>query len=300
MRPFHVKILSVMKKPEIAQHFEQIFGAPPTILRAPGRVNLIGEHTDYNEGFVLPAAIGFYTQVAIAPRPDRKLLIRSQEFAGDFEFVLENLPAKRLGAWCDYVLGVAVMLRGRGLLTEGANLLVQGEVPVGAGLSSSAALEVASALALLSLGRSRLPMSDVAKLCQEAENTFVGARVGIMDQFVSCMGKADNAFFLDCRSLEFKFVPVPAEIQLVICNTMVKHDLATGSYNTRRQECEEVCRILARRDPKIRALRDVSIEQLERYADDLPPVLRKRCTHIVHENQRVLDAVQCLAEGDLK
>jgi galactokinase len=299
MRPFDVKILSVMKNPEIAQLFEQNFGTAPRVFRAPGRVNLIGEHTDYNDGFVLPAAIGFYTQVAIVPRPDRKLLIRSEEFAGDFEFDIENLPSKRVGAWCDYVLGVAVMLRRRGLLTEGANLLVQGDVPVGAGLSSSAAVEVAGALALLSLGGSHLPMSDVAKLCQHAENSFVGARVGIMDQFVSCMGKAGNAFFLDCRSLEFKFVPVPAEIQLVICNTMVKHDLATGSYNTRRQECEEGSRILAKRDPKIRALRDVSIEQLERYADDLPPVLRKRCTHIVHENQRVLDAVQCLADGDL-
>jgi len=288
-----------MNKAEIARHFEELFVASPAVFRAPGRVNLIGEHTDYNEGFVLPAAIGFYTHVAIAPRPDRKLVIRSQEFPGDFEFDLENLPSKRVGAWCDYVLGVAAMLRRRGLLTGGANVLVQGEVPVGAGLSSSAAVEVASAFALLSLDGSRLAMPEVAKLCQQAENTFVGARVGIMDQFVSCMGKAGNAFFLDCRSLEFKFVPVPAEIQLVICNTMVKHDLATGSYNTRRQECEQACRILAQRDPKIRALRDVSIEQLERYSGDLPDILRKRCTHIVHENQRVLDAVQCLADGDL-
>ncbi len=202
MRPFDVKILSVMKNPEIAQLFEQNFGTAPRVFRAPGRVNFIGEHTDYNDGFVLPAAIGFYTQVAIAPRPDRKLLIRSEEFAGDFEFDIENLPSKRVGAWCDYVLGVAVMLRQRGLLSDGANLLVQGEVPVGAGLSSSAALEVASAIALLSLGGWQLPMSEVAKLCQQAENTFVGARVGIMDQFVSCMGKAGNAFFLDCRSHE--------------------------------------------------------------------------------------------------
>jgi galactokinase len=299
MRPFDVKILSEMKKPEIAQQFERTFGTTPTVFRAPGRVNLIGEHTDYNEGFVLPAAIGFYTQVAIAPRPDAKLIIRSQEFAGDFEFDVENLPSKRVGVWCDYVLGVAVMLHQRGLLTEGANLLVQGDVPVGAGLSSSAAVEVASTLALLSLSGSQLPMPDVAKLCQQAENTFVGARVGIMDQFVSCMGKAGHAFFLDCRSLAFKFVPVPPEIQLVICNTMVKHDLATGSYNTRRQECEDGCMILAKRDPKIRALRDVSIDQMERYAGDLSPVLRKRCTHIVRENQRVLDAVQCLAHGEL-
>jgi galactokinase len=288
-----------MKKPEIAQHFEQIFGTPPKVFRAPGRVNLIGEHTDYNEGFVLPAAIGFYTHVAVAPRPDWKLLIRSREFAGNFEFDLEDLPAKRVGAWSDYVLGVAVILRQRGLLSVGADLLVEGDVPVGAGLSSSAAIEVASALALLSLSGSHLSMSDVAKLCQQAENSFVGARVGIMDQFVSCMGKAGNAFFLDCRSLEFKFVPISTEIQLVVCNTLVKHDLAIGSYNTRRRECEQGCRILAKRDPKIRTLRDVSIDHLNRYGEDLPPGLRKRCTHIVRENQRVLDAVQCLADGDL-
>src|SRR5258708_6172314 len=148
-----------MKKPEIAQHFEQIFGTFPTVFRAPGRVNLIGEHTDYNEGFVLPAAIGFYTQIAIATRPDRKLLIRSREFAGDFEFDLENLPSKRVGAWCDYVLGVAVMLRRRGLFTAGSDILVQGEGPLGAGMRSSAAGEVTSAPALLSLGGTRPPMS---------------------------------------------------------------------------------------------------------------------------------------------
>ena len=283
----------------LACRFEEIFSSIPRIYRAPGRINLIGEHTDYNDGFVMPAAIGLSTQVAIAPRTDRKLVLRSEEVSGEFEFDVDHLPERRVGAWCDYVLGVALGLQRRGCEIKGANLLVRGEVPIGAGLSSSAALEVASALALLSLSGAALAMPEVAKLCREAENSFVGARVGIMDQFVSCMGKAGHAVLLDCRSLEFKLVPIPREIRLVICNTMVKHDLAVGSYNARREECEEAVRILARRSPEIRALRDASVDLLAKYGEDLPAVIRKRCSHVVHENQRVLDAVQALAAADL-
>ena len=178
----------------LALLFEKAFGTRPQIFRAPGRVNLIGEHTDYNDGFVMPAAVGFSTYVAIAPRPDRKLVIHSEEFPGNFEFDLDHLPEKRVGAWCDYVLGVASVLRQQGQQLAGANLLVHGKVPIGAGLSSSAALEVSSALAFLSLTGNHLPLPEVARLCRQAENTFVGAKVGIMDQFVSCMGKAGHAF----------------------------------------------------------------------------------------------------------
>jgi galactokinase len=288
-----------MNLPELAQHFGKFFGGRPSIYRAPGRVNLIGEHTDYNDGFVMPAAVGFSTYVAIAARPDRKLVIHSEEFPGNFEFDLDRLPHRRTGPWCDYVLGVASVLCQRGHKLAGANLLVHGEVPIGAGLSSSAAIEVASALALMSLGETQLPLPDVAKLCHEAENSFVGARVGIMDQFVSCMGKAGHAFLLDCRSLEFKFVPIPAGIQLVVCNTMVKHDLATGSYNTRREECEEGLRLFAKWNPSVRALRDVSVDLLDEHAQDLPATIWKRCSHVVHENQRTQDAVGALSAGDL-
>src|SRR5437879_523064 len=288
-----------MNAPELAQRFENVFATSPKIYRAPGRVNLIGEHTDYNDGFVMPAAIGFSTQVAIAPRPDRKLAIRSEEFAGDFVFDLQHLPQQRVGAWCDYVLGVAAILQQTGHKLKGASLLVRGEVPIGAGLSSSAAVEVASALAFINLNGTQMPLPEVAKLCQRAENEFVGARVGIMDQFVSCMAKAGHAFFLDCRSLEFKFVPIPPNIRLVICNTMVKRDLATGSYNTRREECEQGVKIFAKWDPNVRALRDVSLESLEKHAKDLPTTIWKRCAHVVHENQRVLNAVEYLADGNL-
>lgn len=288
-----------MNASELARRFEQIFASQPQIFRAPGRVNLIGEHTDYNDGYVMPAAIGFFTQVAIAPRLDRKLTVRSGEFDGDFEFDLDHLPAQRTGTWCDYVLGVAVSLQQAGYSLRGANLLVGGGVPIGAGLSSSAAVEVATALALLSLNGERLPLPQIARLCQKAENKFVGARVGIMDQFVSCMGKAGHAFFLDCRSLEFKHVPLPAEIRLVICNTMVKHALATGSYNTRREECEEGVKVLAQWDPQIRSLRDVSAAFLEQHLKDLRDVVGKRCSHVIQENQRVLDAVESLRQGNL-
>src|ERR1700722_9643386 len=180
----------------VTHKFEEEFGISPKIFAAPGRVNLIGEHTDYNDGFVLPCAIGFTTRVAIAPRLDRKLVVLSEGFPERFEFDLEDLPATRRGAWVDYVLGVAVMLRQMEALYSGASVMVQGGVPIGAGLSSSAAVEVASALALMSLNGAIFPMLQVAKICQRAENTFVGARVGIMDQLVACMGKQGDALRL--------------------------------------------------------------------------------------------------------
>jgi len=283
----------------LAAHFEELVGGRPRIFRAPGRVNLIGEHTDYNDGYVMPAAIGFSAYVALGPRPDRKLLIRSEEFARQFEFDLDRLPQQRTGEWCDYVLGVAVVLQRQGLNLAGANLLIDGEIPIGAGLSSSAAIEVASALALMSRSEGHLPLPEIAKLCQTAENTFVGARVGIMDQFVSCLGKARHALLLDCRTLAFELAPIPAGIQLVVCNTMVKHDLATGTYNTRRAECEEAVRYFAKWNPAVRALRDVSVDLLKRHAADLPPTILKRCSHVIHENQRTLDAARAFTQGDL-
>jgi galactokinase len=289
-----------MEQFELIGHFEKRFGQRPRIFRAPGRVNLIGEHTDYNDGFVMPAAVGFSTFVAIASSPGRKLVIHSEEFPGNFEFDLDNFPARRTGAWCDYVLGVASVLRQRGLKLSGANLLVHGEVPIGAGLSSSAALEVSSALAFMSTDSYKAPLPEVAKLCRQAENEFVGARVGIMDQFVSCMGKAGHAFLLDCRSLEYKFVPIPAGLRLVVCNTKVKHDLATGEYNQRREQCEEGVRYFSKWDPSVRALRDVSIDLLEAHAKELPPIIAKRCEHVIRENQRTLDAAKSLTNGALQ
>ena len=283
----------------LAAQFERLFGVRPRIFRAPGRVNLIGEHTDYNDGFVMPAAIGFSSYVATGPRPDRKLVIHSEEFPDHFEFDLDALPAKPMKTWCDYIVGVAVVLQRRGLKLGGANLLAHGEVPIGAGLSSSAAIEVASALALLSQSDAQLTLPEIAKLCRQAENTFVGAQVGIMDQFVSCLGKAGHALLLDCRTLAFELVPVDPAIQLVVCNTMVKHDLATGTYNLRRAECDEATRLFANWDPSVRALRDVSVAFLYQHAAELPPVIFQRCSHVIHENQRTLEAAAAFKAGDL-
>jgi len=288
-----------MNSNDLTQHFENLFGQRPRIFRAPGRVNLIGEHTDYNDGFVMPAAVAFSTYVAIASRPDRKMVIHSEEFPGNFEFKVDSLPGQRTGEWCDYILGVASVLQRNGHPLQGANLLVHGEVPIGAGLSSSAAVEVASALALFSMNGTQPSLPDVAKLCRSAENTFVGARVGIMDQFVSCMGRARHALLLDCRSLDFQLVPIPAGISLVVCNTMVKHDLATGAYNARREECEEGVRHFAKWDPAVRALRDVSIAMLDRHGPDLSATIGKRCSHVIYENQRTIDAARALTDGNL-
>jgi galactokinase len=284
---------------EFIPQFERVYAARPRVFRAPGRVNLIGEHTDYNDGFVMPAAVGFSTYAGIAPRPDRKLVLQSQEFPGCFEFDLDNLPQQRNQAWVDYVVGVATVLRRRGIRLEGANLLVNGNIPIGAGLSSSAALEVASTLAFLSLTGTQMPLPEVATLCREAENTYVGAHVGIMDQYISCMGKAGHAMLLDCRSLEFRLVPIPPGLQLVVCNTMVKHDVATSGYNVRRAQCEEGVGYFVKWYPNIRALRDVSVEMLHEHSKDLSPVILKRCTHVILENQRTVEAARSLTDRDL-
>jgi galactokinase len=288
-----------MESTELARQFAGLFGVRPTIFSAPGRVNLIGEHTDYNEGFVMPSAIGLCTRVAMSPRQDRQLVVQSEQFPGHFVFDLDNLPKGSTGSWCDYVLGVAVVLREAGHSLNGANLFVHGEIPIGAGLSSSAALEVASALALMSLDGAALPIVDVARLCQRSENTFIGARVGIMDQFVSCLGKAGHALLLDCRSLEFELIPIPDTVRMVICNTMVKHEHAKGEYNRRREECEEGVRILATWYPRIRALRDLSADQLVEHSKDVPERIYKRCRHVVEENQRVREGARRLRAGDL-
>ncbi len=226
-------------------NFKSRFGSPPRVYRAPGRVNLIGEHTDYNEGFVLPAAIGFSCWAAIAPREDRKLVLHSENFDETKEASLDGLNGATRN-WADYPLGVAWGLQQAGYRLRGANLYIASDVPLGAGLSSSAAVEVATGYALLSNSDHAIDRTRLAKICQRAENEFVGARVGIMDQFVSCQGQAGHALLLDCRSLEYRALRLPARMHLVICNTMVKHKLQGSEYNDRRSECEEAVRRLAK------------------------------------------------------
>ena len=284
---------------EFLQTLEPQVRARARVFRAPGRVNLIGEHTDYNDGFVLPAAIGFYAHVAVSPRSDNKLVLQSTEFTQRFEFSLSSLPTHKLGGWCDYILGVAGQLASAGIVFGGADLVVHGEVPVGSGLSSSAALEVSAALAILSLSGQSLPLKEIARLCQRAENQFVGARVGIMDQFVSCHGRAGNAVLLDCRSLDYDLVPIPDEVKFVICNTMVKHELSGGEYNVRRAQCEEGVRLLAESNPAVRALRDVTFEELQKHRAEMSDVVYRRCLHVIKENERVLETRKFFQRRDL-
>src|SRR6476661_4899869 len=266
----------------------------PRKFRAPGRVNLIGEHTDYNEGFVMPAAINLSAFVDVWPRDDRKLQIRSENFNDEIEFDLDQLDLRPRGYWSDYALGVAVMIERAGHRLRGARLLLRSEVPVGSGLSSSAAVEVATACALVATSELQIDRRELALLCQRAENEFVGARVGIMDQFVSLFGHAQKALLLDCRSLEFRLLPLPDNVRLIICNTMVKHALASSAYNERRAQCEAGVAYMAKFLPNVTALRDVTIEQLEEYAGSLEDLVYRRCRHVITENARVLSAGDAL------
>jgi len=283
----------------VAGRFRATFGGAPRVYRAPGRVNLIGEHTDYNDGFVLPAAIDLAAFVAAAPRDDRVLRVAAADLGRHAELALdaasEPQPARD---WSDYAFGVALELERAGHRLRGADLLVTSAVPVGAGMSSSAAFEVAVALALLDLAGIALDPVAVARLCQAAENRFVGTRCGIMDQFASCRGRAGHALFLDCRSLDVREVPVPSDLAIVVCDSGVSHALADGAYNERRAACEEAVRILGRGRPEIRALRDVGEDELERRRGELSEVVWRRCRHVVRENARVVDAVRALDTGD--
>ena len=284
---------------ELMSRFEERYGASPRLVEAPGRVNLIGEHTDYNEGFVFPAAIAFNTQVAIAKRDDRSLVVFSLNYSEGCEFDLDHLPDSPRGHWSDYVVGVVGLLARRLGALPGANLLIHGDIPHGAGLSSSASLEIAVCLAYLDLTGEELEGTVVARLCQQAENEFVGARCGIMDQFVCVHGRKDHALRLDCRSLEYELVPIPPEVRLVICNTMVRHSLAAGEYNRRRQECEVAAHYFSERLPDVRALRDVTMENFLRLGGQLPERIQKRARHVISEDARVLQAAEALKRKDL-
>lgn len=279
--------------------FRDRFGGQPRVFKAPGRVNLIGEQTDYNDGFVMPAAIGFDVTVAIAPRTDRKLRLFSEGFGEVVELDLDVNGAKARGHWSDYVQGVAVVLQREGLAVRGADLVLRGTVPMGAGLSSSAALEVAAGYALAANSGVTIDTVRLAKAAQRAENEFVGMRCGIMDQFVSACGHASRALMLDCRSLVYRLVPIPAGVKVIIVNSMVKHALAGSAYNDRRGQCESGVRTIKASAPDVQALRDVDLGLLERHENAMSPEVFARCRHVVRENARVLDGAAALESGDV-
>jgi galactokinase len=278
--------------------------AAPRRFRAPGRVNLIGEHTDYNDGFVLPAALDRTTTVTMTPRADRTVTVTTALGGKAFAFDLDDPAPQPQRDWSDYVRGVAVVLEAAGHRLAGADLAIVSDVPLGAGLSSSAALEVSTAAALLGRAGIALPLPEVAKLCQRAENSFVGMNCGIMDQFISCVGIAGHAVMIDCRSLAYEALPVAADARIVICNSMVHHELAAaGQYNLRRAECERGVQLLrpllASTHGEIAALRDVTLADLEAHKAALPELTYRRCRHVVSENARVLAAAAALGAGDM-
>lgn len=248
----------------------------------------------------MPAAINLSCFAKISPREDRKLEIISTNFDDTREVDLDDLDLRARGHWSDYPVGVAVTLERSGYRLRGARLEIHSEVPMGSGLSSSAAVEVATACALAANSNLTIDRKELALLCQKAESEFVGARVGIMDQFVSLFGRERKALMLDCRSLEYKLLPLPLHVRLVVCNTMVKHEHASSAYNERREQCEAGVKHLAKFLPNVTALRDVTFEQLEQFGCDLPEVIYRRCRHVITENARVLAAAEALERGELE
>lgn len=272
-------------------------GAPDVMAFAPGRVNLIGEHTDYNDGYVLPAALERGVVVAARRIEGDEIVLHAADLDRVCRFPLDVIEKDPAHPWADYFKGVAWTLFIRGLPLTACEVVVTGDVPQGSGLSSSAAYEVASVLALKELGGFDLPGLEVAKMAREAESGFVGVKCGLMDQVASVFGEEGCAILLDCRSLAREMVALLPGSRIVVANSMVRHELASSEYNRRREECEEAVRILSADHPGLTALRDLSSEDLERTVRELPPALRKRVRHVVGENGRVLQAVSALRNG---
>jgi galactokinase len=290
----------------VLDRFQEKFGRPPAyVARAPGRVNLLGEHVDYNGGFVLPAAIDRATYVAFAPANADEIALWALDFDQRAAFSLQTLKAKMqldgasLTGWMTYPAGVAWALSENGEAVKGVQAAFASDVPRGAGLSSSASVELAFATAWMALGGWELSRTRLAVLCQRAENQYVGVNCGIMDQFASACGAKDRLLLLDCRSLEYRLLELPAQVDIVIADTTVRHSHTTSAYNDRRAACEEAVRILQHDLPGVQALRDVSVDDFNRLSSKLPPEIEKRARHVVEEIDRTLWAVSLLESGDL-
>jgi galactokinase len=290
---------------KILTRFDHIYHARPTfIARAPGRVNLLGEHVDYNDGWVLPVAIDRATHVAVGECPSALVSLHAADLDDGVTFRVTELESKMdvrgqpLAHWALYAAGTAWALKGRGLDVRGMDAVIASDVPRGAGLSSSASVEVAYATAWSRLGDWGLPPMELALTCQRAENQYVGMNCGIMDQFASACGRAGHALLLDCRTLEWEPVRMPEGVAIVVADTMVRHELVTSEYNLRRAQCEEAVRVLSRVLPGIRALRDVSVAEFHRHRDLLPEVIARRAQHVVNECERTRRAAALLKAGD--
>lgn len=284
--------------------FRDVFGVDPQIfVRAPGRVNLIGEHTDYNEGFVLPCAIDRNMTLLAVPSGDDFVEVFSNDYNESDNFSLEKFTSHPKKEWANYLRGMLLILQNEGFKLRGFKAILSGSVPQGAGLSSSAAFEVAVAVFANELNGLGLDLKSIALLAQKAENQFIGVQCGIMDQFVSALGKEDAAIFLDCRSLEFEAIPLGLSSQsssIVIINSGVRRGLVDSEYNARRQQCQQGVHLLSNLlDRSLNSLRDVSLGEFESVANELPSVVAQRCKHVISENARVESAVQAIRKGEL-
>ncbi len=289
----------------VATFWEHFGEAPAHVIRAPGRVNLLGEHVDYNEGFVLPIAIDRATWLAFSPSNTDQTMLRAADLSEDVSFTSETLSAKTdsegkpLPTWALYPAGVMWALKEAGLATLALRGLYTSDVPRGAGLSSSASVEMAFVLAWQTLGGWKLPPMQRALLGQKAENKYVGVNSGIMDQFASACGEQDRLLHLDCRSLEWHTLPLPNDVAIIIADTKMRRTLTSGEYNKRRADCEEAVRILRETLPGIQSLRDVPIETFNQYASHLPERVEKRARHVVEEIERTQHAIPLLEQGDM-
>jgi galactokinase len=288
---------------DIKDQFVRMFGPQGRIhiIRAPGRVNLIGEHTDYNDGFVFPMAIEPEVRMVCRAREDGLVQLASTQFPGQvIEFSVQGQVQKAPGQhWSNYSRGVAAMLTGAGIPVTGMDALISNTLPVGGGLSSSAALEVATAWCFLVLGGLEIDASRLALICQKAEHEYAGVPCGIMDQTIVIGGRRDHAMLLDCRDLTRQFIPLDsAELRIVIVNSMVKHELSGGEYARRRRQCEEGVAFFRQHNPMARALRDVTLAQVEQAEGQLPEVIFRRCRHVVSENARTTEAALMLGRRE--
>jgi galactokinase len=283
---------------DLMQLHRQRFGADGDAFAAPARVNLIGEHTDYTGGFVMPMAIEFRTVAVISPRVDGRAVFYSDNYGEEAEYEIASLTRAPRGHWSDYPAGVLWSLLQEGVAVGGFSMSLKGDVPLGAGLSSSASVGVATAMALLAHAGVELPLERLATMCRRAENEYVGAKSGIMDQFIVAGAVAHRAMLLDCRSLEFELLPLPDEVRVVICNSMVKHEVATGEYGDRRDEVESGQAAL-RDCCGTELLRDATIADLDGCRDRMSAASYARCKHIITENARVMEAREALLAGDM-
>ena len=284
---------------KVLNTFQTLYKEEPIITRSPGRVNIIGEHLDYNEGYVLPAAIDKAIYVGISKRNDDKIYLHSIDYNENYRVSIQDIKPTK--TWATYVLGVTDQLIKRGHKLSGFNVVLDGDVPVGAGLSSSAALECAAAFALNELFSLGLEKIEMVKIAQKAEHAFAGVMVGIMDMFASMFGKKDHVIKLDCRSLEYEYKPLKLEgYKVVLFNTNVEHSLASSEYNTRRKQCEQGVAWVKEHHPEVTALRDADMNMLNEYVLPKDEIIYKRCKYVVEEIDRLLRGSDDLERGDIK